>query len=60
MPKDSADDTGNAGVGMKLEVVVIPVSDVTRAKEFYARLGWRLYADVSSGAGSLGSGGGDR
>ena len=30
---------------MKLEVVVIPVSDVDRAKEFYAKLGWRLDAD---------------
>jgi catechol 2,3-dioxygenase-like lactoylglutathione lyase family enzyme len=30
---------------MKLEVVVIPVSDVDRAKAFYARLGWRLDAD---------------
>jgi catechol 2,3-dioxygenase-like lactoylglutathione lyase family enzyme len=29
-------------VDMKLEVLVIPVSDVDRAKEFYARLGWRL------------------
>jgi catechol 2,3-dioxygenase-like lactoylglutathione lyase family enzyme len=29
-------------VDMKLEVVVIPVSDVDRAKEFYERLGWRL------------------
>jgi catechol 2,3-dioxygenase-like lactoylglutathione lyase family enzyme len=27
---------------MKLEVVVIPVSDVERAKEFYLKLGWRL------------------
>ena len=27
---------------MKLEVVVVPVSDVDRAKEFYERLGWRL------------------
>ena len=27
---------------MKLEVVVIPVSDVDRAKDFYERLGWRL------------------
>ena len=26
---------------MKLEVIVIPVSDVERAKEFYTRLGWR-------------------
>ena len=30
---------------MKLEVVVIPVSDVDRAKAFYAGLGWRLDAD---------------
>jgi catechol 2,3-dioxygenase-like lactoylglutathione lyase family enzyme len=29
-------------VDMKLEVVVIPVSDVDRAREFYLRLGWRL------------------
>jgi catechol 2,3-dioxygenase-like lactoylglutathione lyase family enzyme len=34
---------------MKLEVVVIPVSDVDRAKEFYTRLGWRLDADRSAG-----------
>jgi catechol 2,3-dioxygenase-like lactoylglutathione lyase family enzyme len=31
-----------ATVDMKLEVVVIPVSDVERAKEFYQKLGWRL------------------
>ncbi len=30
---------------LKFEVVVIPVSDVDRAKEFYGRLGWRLDAD---------------
>jgi catechol 2,3-dioxygenase-like lactoylglutathione lyase family enzyme len=36
-------------VDMKFEVVVIPVSDVDRAKEFYARLGWRLDADFSHG-----------
>ncbi|KQV81946.1 VOC family protein [Rhizobium sp. Root1220] len=35
------------GIDMKLEVVVIPVSDVDRAKSFYTRLGWRLDADVS-------------
>jgi catechol 2,3-dioxygenase-like lactoylglutathione lyase family enzyme len=34
---------------MKLEVVVIPVSDVDRAKRFYGSLGWRLDADVVSG-----------
>ena len=32
-------------VDMKIEVVVIPVSDVDRAKEFYAGLGWRLDGD---------------
>ncbi|RXT36497.1 VOC family protein [Bradyrhizobium betae] len=36
-------------VDMKLEIVVIPVSDVDRAKAFYARLGWRLDADFASG-----------
>jgi catechol 2,3-dioxygenase-like lactoylglutathione lyase family enzyme len=34
---------------MKLEVVVVPVSDVDRAKAFYSSLGWRLDADFSSG-----------
>lgn len=34
---------------MKLEVVVIPVSDVDRAKGFYESLGWRLDAEFSSG-----------
>jgi len=32
-------------VDLKLEVVVIPVSDVDRSKEFYGKLGWRLDAD---------------
>jgi catechol 2,3-dioxygenase-like lactoylglutathione lyase family enzyme len=32
-----------------LEVIVLPVSDVDRAKEFYARLDWRLDADRSTG-----------
>jgi catechol 2,3-dioxygenase-like lactoylglutathione lyase family enzyme len=36
-------------VAMNLEVVVIPVSDVDRAKEFYGGLGWRLDADVARG-----------
>jgi catechol 2,3-dioxygenase-like lactoylglutathione lyase family enzyme len=43
------DATHDARVDMKLEVVVIPVSDVDRAKEFYGRLGWRLDADYDSG-----------
>lgn len=33
-------------VVMKLEVVVVPVADVDRAKAFYSGLGWRLDADV--------------
>jgi catechol 2,3-dioxygenase-like lactoylglutathione lyase family enzyme len=34
-------------VDMKLEIVVIPVSNVDSAKEFYGRLGWRLDAEFS-------------
>lgn len=34
---------------MKLEIVVIPVSDVDRAKQFYEKLGWRLDADFAAG-----------
>jgi len=34
-------------VDMHLEVDIIPVSDVDRAKEFYQRLGWRLDQDVA-------------
>ena len=34
---------------MKLEVVVIGVSDVDRAKTFYEKLGWRLDADFAKG-----------
>ena len=35
-------------IDMKLEIVVVPVSDVDRAKTFYASLGWRLDADFAS------------
>ena len=38
-------DVGVGKVDMKLEVQIIPVSDVDRSKEFYERLGWRLDAD---------------
>ena len=38
-----------AKVDMKLEVVIIPVSDVDRAKAFYLKLGWRLDIDVAAG-----------
>ena len=36
-------------VGMKLEVVVLGVSDVDRAKAFYQNLGWRLDIDIAAG-----------
>ena len=39
-----------ARVDMKLEVALIPVSDVDRAKEFYTKLGWRL--DANDGMGN--------
>jgi catechol 2,3-dioxygenase-like lactoylglutathione lyase family enzyme len=42
---DASGTVGEKHVDVKLEVVVIPVSDVDRAKEFYAKLGWRLDAD---------------
>jgi catechol 2,3-dioxygenase-like lactoylglutathione lyase family enzyme len=46
---DAAGEASVAKVDMKFEIVVIPVSDVDRAKEFYARLGWRLDADFDNG-----------
>ena len=49
----SSDDAGGAAtvgrVDANLEAIVIPVSDVDRANEFYGRLGWRLDADVTRG-----------
>ena len=42
-------DAGAARADMKLEVALIPVSDVDRAKEFYTRLGWRLDDDIVMG-----------
>jgi len=42
-------DASAAKVDMKLEVDLIPVSDVDRAKEFYTRLGWRLDFDDIGG-----------
>jgi catechol 2,3-dioxygenase-like lactoylglutathione lyase family enzyme len=48
-----SEDTGGlarpGGVAAKLEVIVIPVSDVDGAKDFYGSLGWRLDADRSAG-----------
>ncbi len=46
---DSAKAASVAKVDMKFEIVVIPVSDVDRAKEFYSSLGWRLDADYAAG-----------
>jgi catechol 2,3-dioxygenase-like lactoylglutathione lyase family enzyme len=51
-PETRGNDATNASVAkvdMKFEIVVIPVSDVDRAKEFYAKLGWRLDADFDNG-----------
>jgi catechol 2,3-dioxygenase-like lactoylglutathione lyase family enzyme len=45
--KQQSHDTSAARVEMKLEVEIIPVSDVERSKRFYQRLGWRLDDDVS-------------
>jgi len=41
------------GVDMKLELIIIPVSDVDRAKRFYGSLGWRLDAEFASDDGYL-------
>ena len=49
---DSPSTTRAASVGsvdLKLEAVVIPVSDFDRAKQFYTGLGWRLDGDFSKG-----------
>ena len=47
---ETASETPSARrVDMKLEVVVIPVSDVDRSKRFYGGLGWRLDADFVRG-----------
>jgi catechol 2,3-dioxygenase-like lactoylglutathione lyase family enzyme len=41
---------GAKTVDLKFEIVVIPVSNVDRAKEFYSKLGWRLDADYDNGS----------
>jgi catechol 2,3-dioxygenase-like lactoylglutathione lyase family enzyme len=43
----TSSDAGVGKVDLKLEVVIIPVSDVDRAKQFYQRLGFRLDSDVA-------------
>jgi len=45
--KDATTDARVGKVDMKLEVDVIPVSDVDRSKQFYERLDWRLDDDVA-------------
>src|SRR5215468_7110211 len=47
--KQQGYDASAPRADMKLEVALIPVSDVDRAKEFYTRLGWRLDADDAMG-----------
>ena len=50
MSEKSATEATSAGtVETKLEVVVLPVSDVERSKRFYMSLGWRLDADFATG-----------
>ena len=50
MRREPTVETLRAGaIDMKLEVVVIPVSDVDRAKRFYSDLGWRLDLDYTAG-----------
>jgi catechol 2,3-dioxygenase-like lactoylglutathione lyase family enzyme len=49
--KRVSETAGKGRIDMSLEVVVLPVSDVDRAKGFYESLGWRLDADVSDGKG---------
>ncbi|SAL10655.1 Glyoxalase-like domain protein [Caballeronia peredens] len=46
-----AEPTGAGALDMKLEIVVIPVSDVDRAKRFYGDLGWRLDLDYQAEEG---------
>src|SRR5260370_40942392 len=52
IPMGSEHGVETVGVGtfdMELEIVVIPVSDVDRAKRFYGELGWRLDIDFKAG-----------
>ena len=46
---EAASSAKAATFDMKFEIVVIPVSDVDRAKQFYTKLGWRLDADYDNG-----------
>jgi catechol 2,3-dioxygenase-like lactoylglutathione lyase family enzyme len=48
--RDAASEASAPTVDMKFEIVVIPVSDIDRAKSFYVSLGWRLDADYDNGS----------
>jgi catechol 2,3-dioxygenase-like lactoylglutathione lyase family enzyme len=50
LTKDATKGANGTSVATKLEIVVIPVSDIDRAKEFYGKLGWRLDADYDNGS----------
>jgi catechol 2,3-dioxygenase-like lactoylglutathione lyase family enzyme len=47
-PDKAADGVKDPTVDMKLEVIVISVSDVDRARDSYTNMGWRLDADVTT------------
>jgi catechol 2,3-dioxygenase-like lactoylglutathione lyase family enzyme len=47
--EQATETPGGSTFDMKLEIVVIPVSDVDRAKRFYGELGWRLDLDFKAG-----------
>lgn len=49
MSQSLQESSENSSSALKLEVVVLPVADVDRAKAFYAGLGWRLDADFVNG-----------
>jgi len=49
--REDTNEVKAAQVDLKFEIVVIPVSDVERAKDFYARLGWRF--DIDSGTHNI-------
>jgi catechol 2,3-dioxygenase-like lactoylglutathione lyase family enzyme len=50
-PEDPAMTSLPTPIAMKLEAIVIPVSDVGRAATFYAGLGWRVDADITAADG---------
>src|SRR3954451_22596532 len=49
----TSDASRSTARALRLEVAIIPVSDVERAKAFYAGLGWRVDADAGGGVSRL-------